>query len=227
MGGQACVLYGAAEFSRDADLALLASPENLERLRAALDELQAECVAVPPFAQRYLDMGLAVHFRCRHPEAMNVRVDVMSRMRGVVEFELLWQRRTTFEAGDQQIELMSLPDLVVAKKTQRDKDWPMIARLVEANYFANVNSATPEQVAFWLRELRTPRLLLEAAERFPDTCQHAVGSRPLLSHALAGDEAALLAALNEEERREREADREYWKPLRMELEKLRHERRSQ
>jgi len=30
---------------------------------------------------------------------------------------------------------LSLPDLVQAKKTQRDKDWPMIRRLVEAHYF--------------------------------------------------------------------------------------------
>jgi len=29
MGGQACVLYGAAEFSRDLDLALLPDPTNL------------------------------------------------------------------------------------------------------------------------------------------------------------------------------------------------------
>ncbi len=49
MGGQACVLYGAAEFSRDTDLALLASPDNLLRLQGSLDALQAECIAVPPF----------------------------------------------------------------------------------------------------------------------------------------------------------------------------------
>ena len=36
MGGQACVLYGAAEFSRDLDLALLPDPTNLDRLQAAL-----------------------------------------------------------------------------------------------------------------------------------------------------------------------------------------------
>ena len=29
MGGQACVFYGAAEFSRDADIAILAEPDNL------------------------------------------------------------------------------------------------------------------------------------------------------------------------------------------------------
>ncbi|HUG90647.1 MAG TPA: hypothetical protein VML55_07435 [Planctomycetaceae bacterium] len=220
------MLYGAAEFSRDADLALLASPENLERLRAALDELQAECIAVPPLEQRYLDMGLAVHFRCRHPDALNVRLDVMSKMRGVADFESLWQRRTTLTMGDQTIEVMSLPDLVSAKKTQRDKDWPMITRLVEANYFANVASPTPEQVAFWLQELRTPRLLVEVAARFPDECQRVVTSRPLLSHALSGDESELTTGLHEEERLEREADREYWKPLRAELERLRRERRS-
>ena len=30
MGGQACILYGAAEFSRDVDVAVLASDENLK-----------------------------------------------------------------------------------------------------------------------------------------------------------------------------------------------------
>lgn len=29
MGGQACVWYGAAEFSRDTDFAILAEPANL------------------------------------------------------------------------------------------------------------------------------------------------------------------------------------------------------
>ena len=36
MGGQACVLYGAAEFSRDLDLALLPDTANLDRLETAL-----------------------------------------------------------------------------------------------------------------------------------------------------------------------------------------------
>ena len=35
MGGQACILYGAAEFSRDIDLAVLADEKNLSRLQAA------------------------------------------------------------------------------------------------------------------------------------------------------------------------------------------------
>jgi hypothetical protein len=34
MGGQACILYGAAEFSRDTDFAILHSEESIEELEA-------------------------------------------------------------------------------------------------------------------------------------------------------------------------------------------------
>ena len=83
MGGQACVLYGAAEFSRDTDFAILASQANLSRLRAAMAELQAEVIAVPPFHLKYLKKGHAIHFRCHAPEADGMRVDIMTKMRGV------------------------------------------------------------------------------------------------------------------------------------------------
>ena len=63
-----------------------------------------------------------------------MRVDAMSKMRGVDVFSLLWKRRTTIALPDgTRCDLMSLPDLVQAKKTQRNKDWPMIRRLIEAN----------------------------------------------------------------------------------------------
>ncbi len=51
MGGQACILYGAAEFSRDIDVDVLAEPKNLLHLQRALDELQAEPVFVPPWIE--------------------------------------------------------------------------------------------------------------------------------------------------------------------------------
>src|SRR5687768_9165438 len=123
MGGQACVLYGAAEFSRATDIAVLLSADNLARLRSALGELEAEVIAVPPFEAQYLERGHAVHFRCAHPDAAGMRVDVMARMRGVDPFERLWDRRTTFALPDLgEVDVLALPDLVAAKKTQRDKD---------------------------------------------------------------------------------------------------------
>ena len=65
MGGQACVLYGAAEFSRDTDVMLLADPQNVDCLRKALGQLRAERIAMPPFSLDYLLRGHTVHFRHR------------------------------------------------------------------------------------------------------------------------------------------------------------------
>jgi hypothetical protein len=62
MGGQACVLYGAAEFSRDTDLAILASPANLETSIPADESVRgktlvilssaAEFTTFPPWMER-------------------------------------------------------------------------------------------------------------------------------------------------------------------------------
>lgn len=226
MGGQSCVLYGAAEFSRDTDLIVLADAANLARLRRALDDLQAEVIAVPPFEPQYLLRGHAVHFRCKHPEAPQVRVDVMSKLRNVAGFNGLWRRRTTMVFPDgTRCDLLSLPDLVQAKKTQSDKDWPMIRRLVEAHYFKNRARPEPAQVRFWLRELRTPQLLVEAAQRHVAPCRRMTAKRPLLAYALKGNLDKLEHALVSEEAAERARDRVYWAPLRAELEKLRLNRR--
>ena len=93
-----------------------------------------------------------------------MRIDVMTRMRGVDSFSKLWERRNSVELPDgTPCEVMSLPDLVQAKKTQRDKDWPMLRRLLEADYFRQRSTPSARQVRFWLRELRTPELLVEAA----------------------------------------------------------------
>ena len=223
MGGQACVLYGAAEFSRDTDFAILAEAANLARLRLALADLQAGVIAVPSFALKFLRAGHAIHFRCRHPEAPGLRVDVVARMRGVDSFAKLWRRRTTIELpGGLVCDLLSLPDLVQAKKTQRDKDWPMIRRLVEAHYFQNVRSPSPAQIRFWFQELRTPELLLELAGRYAKTCRSLSKKRPVLAYAASRRTQELERALAEEESAERANDRLYWLPLRKELERLRH-----
>ncbi len=218
------MLYGAAEFSRATDLAIMASEENAERLTKAMQALEAEVIAVPPFLLHHLEAGHAVHFRCRHPEAAGMRVDVMSRMRGVPDFPTLWERRTTLEMDDGMLcDVLSLPDLVQAKKTQRDKDWPMIRRLVEANYFGNQAAPSPEQLAFWFQELRTPELLRDLAQAHPKLAREASKTRGLIHHALSGDVLSLTAAMEEEQRQERLQDQAYWQPLKRELESLRRQ----
>ena len=226
MGGQACVFYGAAEFSRDTDIAILAESKNLQKLSRALKELKAECIAVPPFSLKYLKRGHAIHFRCYHPDVKGIRIDVMSVMRGVDPFNKLWPRRTTIETAiGEKYDLVSLPDLVQAKKTQRDKDWPMIRRLIEVHYVQHQKKPVPEQINFWLKELRTPSFLIRIAKQYPARLSALKKQRFLLETAASEDIKGLEKAIEDEEKREREKDRDYWLPLISELEQMRHKLR--
>ena len=229
MGGQACVLYGAAEYSRDLDLAVLATEAALPRLTAALEALQATVIAVPRFELHYLTRGHAVHFSVPPDADLGpvppLRVDVMSCMRGVAPFEDLWDRRTTIALADPsskeevQVDVMSLGDLVNAKKTQRDKDWPMLRRLVDASYAsARETDISDEQIDFWLAQLRSPEFLREAITRFPEQATRS-HRRAVMAARENGDVADALA---NEQATEMAADRAYWEPLRRELEVLRH-----
>ena len=226
MGGQACVFYGAVQFSKDVDLVLLASEENFCRLLAALGELNATRIAVPRFDPALLARGHAVHFRCQGGEADGLRVDLMTRLRDLPDFVELWARRTTItdESGE-TFELLSIEDLVQAKKTQREKDWPMIDALVEGNYRALGDDPTPERVAFWLAESRTPERLIGLALRFPDEARAQTSRRPLLRLAISGEIDALREALDVEVRAEKAKDRAYWAPLKAEFEAFRRAER--
>jgi len=220
MGGQACVLYGAAEFSRDTDVAFLASSENLRALSSALRSLQARRIALPPFELSFLQKGHAVHFRSYHPDALRMRIDVMSVMRGVDSFEKLWQRRVRFSFSQgEEVNVLSLPDLVRAKKTQRDKDWPMIRRLIEADYVGAENPSN-EKIQFWLLESRTPRMILDLVQRHSQLAKQLIPIRPLLDNAFTGSEFSIEEELEREQKLQRDADRKYWTPLLQELEEL-------
>ena len=226
MGGQACILYGAAEFSRDIDLAILVSAENLDHLRVVLDELKAETAFVPDLSEGVLRKGHACHFRCTAPGVEGLRVDVMGRLRGVEDFTGLWERRVEIdllEVG--RVTVMAVEDLVVAKKTQRDKDWPMIRRLVEADFYREGLKAPADKLQFWLAECRTPEILHALSEEYPEFTLEKAEKRPLLRAALTGDIAEIDRMLREEEDRERELDRQYWAPLVKELEEWRHRRK--
>ena len=226
MGGQACVFYGAAQFSKDVDLALFASDENFSRLRGALGDLNAKRIAVPRFDPGLLARGHAVHFRCQGGEADGLRVDVMTRLRDLPEFAVLWARRTTIrDENGETFELFSVEDLVQAKKTQREKDWPMIDALIEGHYRALGGEPTPERVAFWLAESRTPERLISLARRFPNEARAQSNQRALLCLAVSGESEALREALDAEVRAEQAKDRAYWAPLKAELEDLRRAER--
>jgi len=223
IGGQACIIYGAAEFSRDSDFLILIDERNLEKLRRALKDLKAEQIYVPPLEVDFLKRGHACHFRCKRKDVKGLRIDIIAKLRGCEEFEKLWLRRKTISLKDGiKINVIGLRDLVQSKKTQRDKDWLMLNRLVENDIFLHRTNPTQEQVRWWLQESRNVQSLIELSERFPKIAKDTLKKRPLLSYALLKDIKKLKLRLIREELLERQKDIKYWNPLRKELEILRN-----
>ncbi len=226
MGGQACILYGAAEFIRDVDVAVLATDKNLELLRKALAELRAAQVFVPALDKEALLRGHASHFRAQSAGTQGIRIDVMSVMHGCDPFEALWKRRRAMTLpGIGRVNVLALPDLVAAKKTQRDKDWPMIRRLIEADYYAHRERPARAQVDFWLREARTPDILLDLGRDHPRAAARVAKTRPAVAAALKANLAQVEKALRQEQDSIRARDKKYWRPLRAELGQLWRQRK--
>lgn len=225
MGGQACILYGAAEFSRDIDFAVMVSAQNLERLKRVLSELNAERIFIPDLSENVLMRGHACHFRCQREDVKGLRIDILGMMRGVADFPELWVRREEIElTGIGKVAVMSLPDLVKTKKTQRDKDWPMIRRLIEADIYNASSDPSEGKVRFWLSECRTPELLISLCGKYSDITSRMITDRPLLKAAIDSNQEEVQKLLRNEEDREREIDRRYWNPLKAELEAWRQEK---
>jgi hypothetical protein len=73
IGGQASIVYGASEFSRDTNFVVLCDSKNIERIKKSLKSLKAENVYVPPLEKKYLDKGHACHFRCLKKDGRGMR----------------------------------------------------------------------------------------------------------------------------------------------------------
>lgn len=226
IGGQACIIYGAAEFSRDSDFVVLCEAANLSRLKKALKLLKATAIYVPPLEKEYLEKGHACHFRCFAKGVERLRVDIMAKMRGCGPFEDLWARRKSVKlAGNGVVEVLSLEDLVASKKTQCDKDWLMLKRLV-ANDIYMVKKPSADKFKWWLLECRSAPDLVTLAGKRKKTALSLFSERPLLKAALKGDVPLVETLLRKEESVERAKDRAYWLPLIKELEQLRHKKPS-
>lgn len=225
IGGQACITYGASEFTRDIDLAIMVSSENLEHLKLALKELEAERIYYPELSEDVLFRGHACHFKCQQADTNGLRIDVMGVMRGVDSFSDIWKRREEINLpGTGKVAVMGLSDLIKSKKTQRDKDWSMIRRLIEADFYNASDNPLEDKIRLWLAECRTPEILISLASKYPDITSQMIPNRPLLKSVVQGNQKEIMNHLRVEEDRERELDRVHWEPLRAELETWRRDR---
>ena len=101
----------------------------------------------------------------------------------------------------------------------------MIRRLVDAHYEQFHLEANEDRVRFWLRESRSPGVLIRIGSEYSGIVQQEIGRRPLLAKLESASEKTLLQELENEQGLEKEADRKYWSPLKRELEQLRRERK--
>ena len=133
ISGQASILYGAATFSEDIDLWIKPTAENCHRFRVALHGMRARYYKLtPPLDIAYMNEGHGFHF-ILPSGAMDVFVDVMGVPPRVFSFPLAMKRSRRMTTPWGRIPVVSIPDLVELKKTQRLEDYPVISRLVLAH----------------------------------------------------------------------------------------------
>lgn len=102
----------------------------------------------------------------------------------------------------------------------------MIRRLVEAHFNRHRDKRRESDIRFWLRECRTPSILMTVVKDNPDLAAEVEPCRAVLCLASGEDVSRLADAISNEESDERTRDQAYWEPLRKELETLRMRRRS-
>jgi hypothetical protein len=143
MGGQACVFYRAAEFSRGLHLLVLADAENLASLQAAVGSLNAELIGAPPLNRAICCESTQCISGAAAPASPDCGSISWPRYEVCLVSLKPWERRTTIEIDAEPIDLLSIQDLVCAKKTPADKGWPMIRRLVEQRYLSTTSMRPP------------------------------------------------------------------------------------
>jgi hypothetical protein len=123
VGGFAGVLHGSAIVTRDLDICAVLTPENVERLRDTLKDLnplhrmtpqRLSFLNVPkpgePVKSLYLQTDWGI-------------VDILSSISGLGDFASIKANSETFEISGRTCRLISLPDLVLAKEYMgREKD---------------------------------------------------------------------------------------------------------
>jgi hypothetical protein len=123
VGGFAGVLHGSAIVTRDLDICAVLTPENVERLRDTLKDLnplhrmtpqRLSFLNVPKPGESVKNLYLQTDWGI---------VDILSSISGLGDFASIKANSEIFEISGRTCRLISLPDLVLAKEHMgREKD---------------------------------------------------------------------------------------------------------
>lgn len=130
ISGQASILYGAATFSEDVDIWLRPTLPNARRLLRALASQRARVYKLtPPLTFRNMRFGHGFHFTL--PRGTDTLfLDVMATPPRVGPFGEARRKATLMRGPFGAVPVVSVPDLVELKKTQRFVDYDVISNLV-------------------------------------------------------------------------------------------------
>lgn len=129
IGGQASILYGAAHFSQDLDLWIEPEAHNVRHFLDALESLRARFHKLtPPMTGAFLRRGHGFHFLVPQTGG-GVYLDALGRPPRVGGFNAAWKRSEIMRTPWGRLPVVSIPDLVELKKTNRPADYDVITRL--------------------------------------------------------------------------------------------------
>jgi predicted nucleotidyltransferase len=123
IGGYAGVIHGSALITNDVDICAVLSPENVEKIRAALGDLH------PFHRATHRRLSLLDHpapgetLHNLYLQTDQGIVDVLSSVLGLGDFARLKASAEDFEIAGRMYSIISLEDLIVAKQAVgREKD---------------------------------------------------------------------------------------------------------
>lgn len=129
VGGMAVMLYGADYLTSDCDLVTEKTRENLDRLKAALEELGARPVRASDQGNFELDFSILLA-PFMHLKTEAGPVDIINRLPNIESFEQLYNNALVVEVQGVQVRLAAIDDLIKLKSnSNRDRDQMHITML--------------------------------------------------------------------------------------------------
>jgi hypothetical protein len=125
--GQAVVYYGTAILSKDGDWLVEESDEACGWVRSVLAARGARYRAGAPLDPRWLAGGWSSHFEYRDEKGRRVRCDFLARPPRIEGSDLESLFRSPRAPG--KLAVVDIETLIRMKRTQRAKDYPIIAEL--------------------------------------------------------------------------------------------------
>lgn len=123
VGGFAAVTHGSSFVTRDVDICAVLTPENIERLRAALADWDPRHRLTPQRLSFLTHPSGGAPVTNLYLETRYGAVDVLTSVLGVGDFQRLKRNAEAIEVDGVRYRVMSLPDLIAAKEALgREKD---------------------------------------------------------------------------------------------------------